>query len=58
MDIGTEMNAIPTYILVKFAAVRNQDDPLFFLVSGVRCFSAENFESVNFGHPSEGLNNG
>jgi hypothetical protein len=58
IDIGTDMKAIPTYILVRFAAVKNQEEPLFFLVSGVRCFSAENLESVNFGHPSDGLSNG
>ena len=37
MDIGTEMNAIPTYILIKLAAVRNQDDLRAAMASGVRC---------------------
>ena len=48
MDFGTEIKAIPTYIFIKFAAVKYHGDPLLFLVYLSRCFS-ENNESVYFG---------
>ena len=46
MDFGVDINAIPTYIFVKLAAVKYQGEVLIFLVPDVKCLS-ENYESVN-----------
>ena len=42
---GDDINAIPTYILIIFAQVRNHDDVLFFLFLLSRCLY-EKAESV------------
>lgn len=51
--LGVDINDIPMYILVTFAAVKYHFDVLFYYCSKVRCLS-ENFESVNAVHLSLG----
>ena len=51
MDLGTDMNAIPRYILMMLAAVRYQGDARAFFALSVKCL-VEKFESVNEGHLS------
>ena len=36
IDLGTDIKAIPTYILVRFAAVKYHADPLNFFSLGVK----------------------
>ena len=50
---GVDINDMPIYILVTFAAVKYHFDVLFYYYSGVKCFP-ENFESVNAVHLSLG----
>lgn len=44
-DLGTEINEMPTYILIKFAAVKNQVDVLILESIGFT-WRLENKESV------------
>ena len=52
--LGVDINAIPTYILIKFAIVIIHGEVLVFFVFLLRCFY-ENFESVKPGQLSLGF---
>ena len=51
---GVDINAIPTYIFVKLAAVKYHGDVLIFRDSSVKCLS-DNIESVNEAQLSLGV---
>lgn len=54
MLLGTEMKAIPTYNLIKLAAVVSNPEDLNALFLGVMCLFVR-FEFENLGHASLGF---